>query len=344
MSPEAKLKFEPIYEAPIGKVGGLRLLEKLGMNVPSYFVISNEVEEDSLLGYSQDQDTYWAVRSSASVEDGIDNSFAGQFKTILNVRGDEIPKFVKEVRVSVLSESVNAYLDRKGILDKSIVMDVIVQKFIEPDKAGVWMGTDITSGILEWVYGRGENLVNGTITPVKEHLSGDSHPDEHSLRDENDISVSEMCRQIQGRLGYQVDIEFCIKDGVVWFLQLRPITVDMKEYNSPQHEQQMLGLLGEIASRGIVSGQAYRYDLYPNSWEPDSILVAESTGPGDMHAIVTSTGLVTRAGGLLSHAAVIAREFEIPCLIGVDIDKIEHKQRVNVNADVGEVHIVSEGK
>lgn len=344
MSPESQTRLELFNELPIGKDGGLRLLEKLGMNVPSFFVIKAHETEEALTVYSQKPDTYWAVRSAANVEDGKDNSYAGQFRTLLNVSGLDIPKAVMAVRSSVNSASVSAYLERKGIANNIISMDVIVQEFIEPDKAGVWMGTELDSGILEWVNGRGENLVNGSITPKAEHLSGVSSPGADRLRDDSGVSVAETCKQIQGELGYPVDIEFCIKDDVVWYLQLRPVTVDMKEYLEADCNIQLGGLLGEIASRGIVSGPAFRYDLYSSDWAPDSILVTEATGTEDMHAIVTSLGLVTRTGGLLSHAAVIARELEIPCIIGIDIDKIAHNNRVTVDAERGEVRLDGMGQ
>ena len=47
------------------------------------------------------------------------------------------------------------------------------------------------------------------------------------------------------------------------------------------------------------------------------ILVAEATYPNYLPIMLKASGIVTETGGLLSHAAITAREFRIPCVVGV---------------------------
>ena len=47
-------------------------------------------------------------------------------------------------------------------------MAVVIQSFIEPEYAGVWIGKDEKSGYLEYVKGNGEKLVSGRENPKRE--------------------------------------------------------------------------------------------------------------------------------------------------------------------------------
>ena len=51
--------------------------------------------------------------------------------------------------------------------------------------------------------------------------------------------------------------------------------------------------------------------------EPREILVASSTDPGWMPLFLTAGGLVMEMGGMMSHGAVVAREYGIPAVVGV---------------------------
>ena len=63
-----------------------------------------------------DSQKWYAVRSSANLEDGVDLSFAGQFKSVLDVQGvDEILKAVRFVWDTTQSPSIQAYLGAKRL-------------------------------------------------------------------------------------------------------------------------------------------------------------------------------------------------------------------------------------
>ena len=77
-------------------------------------------------------------------------------------------------------------------------------------------------------------------------------------------------------------------------------------------------LRGSPASPGAVTGTA-RVILSPRGahLEPGEILVAPSTDPGWTPLFLTAGGLVMEMGGMMSHGAVVAREYGIPAVVGV---------------------------
>ena len=78
-------------------------------------------------------------------------------------------------------------------------------------------------------------------------------------------------------------------------------------------------LTGTPASAGSVTGQArVIMDPVGARLEPGEILVAPSTDPGWTPLFLTAGGLVMEMGGANSHGAVVAREYGIPAVVGVD--------------------------
>jgi pyruvate,water dikinase len=66
--------------------------------------------------------------------------------------------------------------------------------------------------------------------------------------------------------------------------------------------------------------------------EEQSILVTTTTDPEFMPAIKKSSAIITDIGGLLSHAAISAREIGIPCIVGT-----ENATKILKNGDLVEV-------
>ena len=85
----------------------------------------------------------YAIRSSATVEDNENNSFAGLFISKLNVPKNEIYENVECVRDSINDERVNSYVEHFNT--DNPYMSVVVQKFKEPILSGVWIGNNINS-------------------------------------------------------------------------------------------------------------------------------------------------------------------------------------------------------
>ncbi|MCL5440647.1 MAG: PEP-utilizing enzyme [Candidatus Marsarchaeota archaeon] len=83
--------------------------------------------------------------------------------------------------------------------------------------------------------------------------------------------------------------------------------------------KEFIRLKGATAFPGGASGKAALF--LENSGEKKVkgkfILVAEATYPEYLPIMLKSSGIVTEIGGILSHAAIVAREFKIPCVVGV---------------------------
>ena len=100
---------------------------------------------------------------------------------------------------------------------------------------------------------------------------------------------------------------------------------------------------GTGASSGVVSGPA-RIVLGPDDFErvrPGDIIVAPSSNPSWVPLFTIAGGLVTNTGGVLCHAAVVAREFALPAVVGTGdaTTRISDGQTVEVNGTTGFVRL-----
>jgi pyruvate,water dikinase len=104
-------------------------------------------------------------------------------------------------------------------------------------------------------------------------------------------------------------------------------------------------LAGSAASAGVVEGRARIVrKLGGSKLEKGEILVAPYTDPAWTPLFPLALGLVTEVGGLMTHGAVVAREYGIPAVVGVDraTEAIPDGSLVRVNGSEGYVEIVRE--
>ncbi|MFG6198718.1 rifamycin-inactivating phosphotransferase [Nonomuraea sp. JJY05] len=102
-------------------------------------------------------------------------------------------------------------------------------------------------------------------------------------------------------------------------------------------------LLGLPVSAGTVEGRArVILDMARADLEPGDILVTAHTDPSWTPLFVAIAGLVTEVGGLMTHGAVIAREYGLPAVVGVaDATRlITDGQRIRVHGTDGYVEIL----
>jgi len=102
-------------------------------------------------------------------------------------------------------------------------------------------------------------------------------------------------------------------------------------------------LVGLPVSAGTVEGRAcVILDMAEADLEPGDILVTAHTDPSWSPLFVAITGLVTEVGGLMTHGAVIAREYGLPAVVGVEhaTQLIQDGQRIRVNGTDGFVEIL----
>ena len=102
-------------------------------------------------------------------------------------------------------------------------------------------------------------------------------------------------------------------------------------------------LVGLAVSAGTVEGRArVILDMAEADLEPGDILVTACTDPSWTPLFVVIKGLVTEVGGLMTHGAVIAREYGLPAVVGVEhaTRLIQDGQRIRVHGTDGYVEIV----
>jgi len=110
-----------------------------------------------------------------------------------------------------------------------------------------------------------------------------------------------------------------------------------------QHEDKLL--YGLAASKGVYEGPARRVSG-PSEFGrivKGDVLVTESTTEAFNILLPLLGGIVTDNGGLLSHAAIVAREYGIPGVVGTrdGTERIKDGQRVRVDGDAGEVTVLA---
>jgi pyruvate,water dikinase len=104
-------------------------------------------------------------------------------------------------------------------------------------------------------------------------------------------------------------------------------------------------LAGTAASAGVVEGRARVVrKLEGSRLEKGEILIAPYTDPAWTPLFLLASGIVTEVGGLMTHGAVVAREYGIPAVVGVDraTEAISDGDLVRVNGSKGYVEIVRE--
>jgi pyruvate,orthophosphate dikinase len=213
--------------------------------------------------------------------------------------------------------------------------------------SGVLFSRDPSTGAAEMMgeflpNAQGEDVVAGIRTPLPLSALKAKWP---GLFDQ----LGAICQQLEAEFRDMQDIEFTVQDGKLFLLQCRAgkrsaraafrIAVDMvKEnlitvgdalqrvspeqfttmqrpriddgFNTPPH------VVGLPACDGIVSGVAvFRATLASVSNKP-YILITHDTSPDDISAMASAAGILTATGGATSHAAVVARAMDKPCVVG----------------------------
>ncbi len=166
--------------------------------------------------------TRWAARSSAVGEDSA-LSFAGQFKTVLNVDPRNFDRAYKEVIASKYSPNALLYRVKSGFLDQETPMAVLVLEMIDPEASGVvYSRSPVTSGppttTVYAVWGLGEHLVKGATAPDAIEVSREQGSAARVIRKEPGTRETKMVASKDGRV-QTVPLEthektgFCLDDG-----------------------------------------------------------------------------------------------------------------------------------
>ena len=200
-----------------------------------------------------------AVRSSATAEDLPDASFAGQQETYLNVQGIEsVLNGVRNCYASLWGNRAVSYRFHQGYDQTSVSIAVVIQEMIESEKSGVLFTVNPVNKKenemqINASFGLGESVVSGRVTADsyiidksgniievnigsketqiiygdKETVEVSVNSDKRKTRALNDREILELMKcglEIEKHYGMPMDIEWAIKNDIVYILQARAIT------------------------------------------------------------------------------------------------------------------------
>lgn len=228
-----------------GKGSVLAKLYKSGFPVPNGFIILPFAFKDDKLRLDswvkiknildqmrrKNNNLTFAVRSSGLSEDSINASFAGEFKSILNLRNnDEIKKAIQTVYDSKNSERVKAYMHSIGATSSNEI-SIAIQQYIDAEISGVLFTVDPINGDSysiqgNYIYGEGHQLVSGMVNPKSfsfEKINGKYNgPKELKKYSKKIYKIA--CRLEKEFGDAPQDIEWVIAEGKLFLVQSRPIT------------------------------------------------------------------------------------------------------------------------
>ncbi len=204
----------------------LKNLIDMGLNVPDFIAVpTNTIEEIlqkkitiqdlcEIIREKFPQESY-AVRSSCLNEDQENSSMAGQYHTELDVTSSRL----EDAIMHVINQA------RKVSWESPLQISLIIQSYIVAEYSGVCFTRNPVlwrEMVFEYHVWRWEDLVSGKIIPTKQSCY--SHED------------TQICgfdiwsfQDIETNLGHPQDIEWCIQDGMMHYLQARPITTISRE-------------------------------------------------------------------------------------------------------------------
>jgi len=112
----------------------------------------------------------------------------------------------------------------------------------------------------------------------------------------------------------------------------------------PQPEPEPGMLRGQAGSAGVARGPArvIRSLAEAHHLQPGDILVTATTAPPWTPLFLTAAGVVTDTGGLLSHGAVVSREYGIPAVVGTHwaTSRIADGQMIEIDGNNGLVRLL----
>ncbi|MGI6009177.1 MAG: phosphoenolpyruvate synthase [Methanomethylophilus sp.] len=323
-----------------------------------------------------------AVRSSATAEDLPDASFAGQQDTYLNVKDEkDLIDKVRKCWASLFNARAISYREKKGYSHEDVKLAVVVQRMVNSEYSGIMFTVDPHNGakniIVEGIYGLGEAVVGGEVTPdtfeidkskmeitkkriskqtwkyirgprggaVKKDIPADKQKVQ-KVSDKKILEVAEIGRQVEIHYQKPMDMEWCIEDDTVYLVQARPITAigtgaeDKTEENKLEAGDAVLTGLG--ASPGMASGRVciYTLGMSLDVIKDGDVLVTKMTMPDMVPAMSRSVAIVTDEGGMTCHAAIISRELGTPCVVGTGeaTETLKDGEIVTVDGSTGTVY------
>ncbi|TET94803.1 MAG: phosphoenolpyruvate synthase [Dehalococcoidia bacterium] len=258
-----------------------------------------EVAADIRRAYREMGEGPVAVRSSATAEDLPEASFAGQQSTFLNVVGeDDVVTAAQACWASLFEARAIFYRAEGGFDHMKVGIAVPIQRMVQSQRSGVMFTMEPVSGdkskvVIEAIYGLGEAIVSGAVTPdlyvvdkesltIREKTVADqekqlvANPDSttstednirwvdvpkddaklQKLSDKQIVTLAEIGRRVEEYYQFPQDLEWVEREGELYIVQTRPVTVtaEAAEEAGLAEETAPVLLEGSPASPGVAAG------------------------------------------------------------------------------------------
>ena len=293
---------------------------------------------------------------------------------------ENVIEAVQKCWASLFTPRAIFYRHKNNFDHFKVLIAVIIQKMVNSDASGIAFTVDPVSEnpnlmVIEAGFGLGEAMVGGEVTPdhyvidkrnftiVEKKInkkdfmiirdpSGHNkkvYLDEHTansqvLPDSQIIELSKIIKKIEDHYHFPQDIEWAREGTKLFIVQSRPITTLGKKYVKPNFEEKLGKPLvsGLPASKGIASGPV-KIVMDPREIDKvkkGDVLVTKMTNPDFVPAMKIAAAIVTDEGGSTSHAAIVSREMEIPCIVGTGnaTQVLKEGEIVTVDAVDGKVY------
>jgi len=298
-----------------------------------------------------------SVRSSALGEDAEGVSFAGQYRSALNVSGEHVLAAYKEVVASKYNLHAMLYRLARGIRDEDVAMCVGCCVMLEARAGGVAYSQgpagDDEAVMVASVLGLPQAVVDGSapcdvyrlsrgdpprlletrVAAKRERLA--CFPEEGvqrvqvppeiaelpSLSEAEAVAVAEVALRLERHYGIPQDVEWAIDDrGRVVVLQCRPLHRSASgERRAPRVGAAPLLAGGTTASPGAAAGRVFVAQRNADllRFPRGAVLVTAHAAPVWGALVGRAAAVVTEEGSVTSHLASVAREFGVPALFGL---------------------------
>ncbi len=294
-----------------------------------------------------DRDRNVAVRSSATAEDLPEASFAGQQDTFLNVSSfPDLMVKIKKCFSSLYTARAMSYRHENKFPEEEVAISVGIQEMVRADwngVSGVMFTIDTETGnenllLVTPHRGLGEAIVQGEVKPDEVYIMRHSlKVIQNPLKLLGDSAYSELARQAlaieehyRGKYDrpMYMDIEWALdgETGDLFILQARPETIHSRAlshsryfFEDPVENWDVLASgrpVGTKVGQGKATllGDVSQIDAF----RAGQVLVTRMTDPDWEPIMKRASAIVTDLGGRTCHAAIVAREMGIPCVVGTE--------------------------
>lgn len=293
---------------------------------------------------------------------------------------DNILSSIKKCWASLYNPRALLYLKESGLGKSKIGVAVIIQEMVQSEVSGVMLTVDPMTNnkdrlVIESVWGLGNLIVEGVVTPDHYEVAKSSftiinkkistqttqlilakeqnkeipvsaaYQKIQKVSDEKIIELAKIGRKIENTYLFPQDIEWAIENNKLYILQSRPVTSAESEPDEKFEKTEIdLPVLvkGTPTSPGIAQGVAkiIKSSKQVARVKRGDILVLPVNNHNFIAALKKAAAVITDKGGETSHAAIIAREMGLPCVVGTSIatNMIKPDTVVTVNGSTGIVY------